>query len=86
MLRFSKTKIAKEEFYGVKKTIKTWDVDVDNMAISKLIELSETKYNFKYLIEYLGKVIRPLVLTLPKIIGYFKTFKHKDGDKDTKTI
>ena len=56
------------------------------MAISKLIELNETKYNFKYLIGYLGKVIRPLVLTLPKIIGYFKTFKHKDGDKDTKTI
>ena len=75
MLRFSKTKAAKEEFYGVKKTIKTWDVDVDNMVISKLIE---TKYNFKYLIGYLDKVIGPLVLILPKVNRYFKTFKDKD--------
>lgn len=53
------------------------------ILISKLVE---TKTNSSYLTRYLGKVIRPLVLTLPKIIGYFKTFKHKDGDKDTKTI
>ena len=31
-----------------------------------------------YLIGYLGKVIRPLVLVLPKISGYIKTFKVKD--------
>ena len=29
--------------------------------------------------------IRPLVLILPKMSGYFKTFKVKDTDKD-KTI
>ena len=29
---------------------------------------------------YLGKVIRPLVLIMPKMNGYFKTLK--DGDKD----
>ena len=34
------------------------------------------------MIGYLGKVIRPVVLIMPKISGYFKTFKAKDGDKD----
>ena len=33
MLRFIKTKVAKGKFYGVKKTIETWDVDVDNIFI-----------------------------------------------------
>ena len=37
MLSFNKTKVAKEEFYDVKKSIKIWDIDVDNIAISKLI-------------------------------------------------
>ena len=37
MLRFNKTKVAKEELYDVKKSIKIWDIDVDNIAISKLI-------------------------------------------------
>ena len=30
----------------------------------------------------LDKVIRPLILILPEMSGYFKTFKVKDGDKD----
>ena len=34
------------------------------------------------LIEYLGKTARPLVLVIPKMSGYVKTFKVKDGDKD----
>ena len=29
-----------------------------------------------------NKVRRPLVLILPKMSGYVKTFKVKDGDKD----
>ena len=32
--------------------------------------------------EYLDEVIRSLVLILPKISGYVKAFKVKDGDKD----
>ena len=35
MLIFCKIKVAKEEFYGTKKLIKFWDVDVDNIVISK---------------------------------------------------
>ena len=57
-----------------KKPIKVWDVNVDNVVISKLIE---TKNNSKYLIEYLDDVIRPLVLILPKMSGYVKIFKKK---------
>ena len=34
------------------------------------------------MIEYLGKTARPLVLVIPKMSGYVKTFKVKDGDKD----
>ena len=75
MLRFEKTKIAKEKFYAAKKAINIWDVNVT----SKLVK---TKTNSKYLIGYLGKVIRPLVLILFKMSGYVKTFKVKDGDKD----
>ena len=37
MLRFDETKIAKEEFYGAKKPLKIWDVNVSNKVISKLV-------------------------------------------------
>ena len=79
MLKFGETKIAKETFYAAKKPIKIWDFNVDNIVTSKL---SKTKTNSKYLIGYLDKVITPLVLIMPKMSGYVKTFKVKDGDKD----
>ena len=69
----------KEKNFGAKKPIKIWYVDVNNIVISKLVE---TKTNSKYLIGYLDKLIRPLDLILPKMSGYVKTFKVKDGDKD----
>ena len=53
MLRFGETKIAKDKFYAAKKPINTWDVNVDNKVISKLVK---TKSNFKYLIGYLDKL------------------------------
>ena len=74
MLRSDERKVAKEGFYGNKKPIKIWDVDIDDIAVSILIE---KKTNFKYLIGYLDKVIRPLVLTLPKMSGYVKTLNVK---------
>ena len=58
-----------------KKPIKIWDVNVDNIVISKLIK---AKPNCKYLIRYLDKDIKPLVLIMPKMSGYVKTFKVKD--------
>ena len=40
MQRFGNTKVAKEECYGVKKKKKkkNWDVNVDNIAVTKLIK------------------------------------------------
>ena len=77
MLRFGETKVIQEKFYAAKKPIKIWDVNVDNIVILKLVK---TKTNSKYLIGYSHKAIRPLVLIMPKMIGYVKTFKVKDKD------
>ena len=79
MLRFGETKVTKEKFDVAKKLIKIWDVNVDNIVISKLVK---TKTNSKYLIGYLDKAIRPLVLIMPTMSGYVKTFKTKEGNKN----
>ena len=47
----------------------------DIIVVSKLVK---TKTVSKYLIENLDKVVRPLVLIMPKMSGYVKTFKVKD--------
>ena len=47
MLRFGETKVSKEKFYRARKPINIWDVNVDNIVISKLVE---SKVNSKYLI------------------------------------
>ena len=53
-------------FGEIKKPINIWDVNVDNIVISKLIE---TKTSSKYLIGIkFGKAIRPLVLIITKWI------------------
>ena len=54
MVRFGVTEIAKKKFYAAKKSLKIWDVNVDNIVISKLVK---TKTNSKYLIGYLDKAI-----------------------------
>ena len=79
MLILDQKKIKKEEFYGVQETINICNVDFSNIDISKL---TETKNDSKYLIGYLDEVIRAIDLILPKISGYVKTFKEKDGEKD----
>ena len=79
MLRFGETKVAKKKFYGGKKLIKSYVVNADSKANSKLVE---TKTNSNYLIGYLDKVIIALVLILSKMSGYIKTFKVKDVDKN----
>ena len=77
MVRFEEREIAKERFDAAKRPIKIWDVNVDNKFILKLVK---TKINSKYLIGYLDKVIRTLVLIMPKTSGYVKTFKVNEGD------
>ena len=73
MLRFYKTKVTKEKFYRAKKPVNIWDVNADNIVVSKLIK---RKSNSKHLIGYLDEVIKSLVLILPKIgrRRYVKTF------------
>ena len=64
----------------LQNNIKIGNYNVDNIVYSKLVK---TKTNSKYLIGVkLDKVIRPLVLIMPKISGYVKTFKVKERDKD----
>ena len=66
--------------FMLQNNIKIGNYNVDNIVYSKLVK---TKTNSKYLIGVkLDKVIRPLVLIMPKISGYVKTFKVKEGDKD----
>ena len=73
ILSFDERKVAtKKKIMTKKNTIKIWDTYVDNIGISKLIE---TNNKSKYLIRYLDEVIRALVLILPKISEYVKTFK-----------
>ena len=77
MVRFRDREKAKEKFYAAKRPIKIWDVNVDNVVISKLVK---TKTNSNSLMEYLDKAIRSLILIMPKMSGYVKTFKVKEGD------
>ena len=76
VLRFGKTRVANVEFFGAKKPKQTWDVNHDNIVITKLIE---AKTNSKYLIGYLD-VMRPVVFILPKVNGYVKTFEDKNNE------
>ena len=72
--------IAKEKFYAAKKPINIWDINIENIVISKLVKENT---NSKYLIRIeFDKAIRPLVLIMPKMSGYVKIFKVKEGDKD----
>ena len=63
----------KKKVYTPKKALVVWNVNIDS---SKRIEI---KTNVNYLIGYLDKVIKLLVLILPKISGYVKIFKDKNN-------
>ena len=77
MVKLGEREIAKEKFYDAKRPIKIWDLNVDNIVVSKLAKI---KTNSKYLIGYLDKAIKPLVLIMPKMSRYVKTFRFKKGD------
>ena len=65
LLRFGKTKVAKEEFYGAKK--------------KKLIIQLFQNNSSKYLNGYLDDVIQSFVFILPKMSEYVKAFKEKNN-------
>ena len=81
-MRFGETKKVKEKFYCAKIPRNIWDVNVDNIVISKLVK---TKTNSKYLNGYLDKVIRTLVFILSKIVDMLRHLKIKPEIK-IKTI
>ena len=86
MLRFGETLVVKERILWCKKKKKkkkNWDDCVNNIVISKLVEI---KNNSRYLIGYLDKIISPLVLILPKMSEYGRTFKVKDRNKNSNNI
>ena len=56
-MRIGETKIVKETFYAAKRPVKTWDINVDNLVISKLIK---TKTNCNYFTGYLDKVYKTI--------------------------
>ena len=47
LLKFRKTKVAKEKFYPTKTTINIWDINIDS-----IVKKDEIKNSSKYLIEY----------------------------------
>ena len=50
-----------------------------------IIQLSQ-KQKLILSIGYVDKSIKPLVLIIPKMSGYVKTFKVTDGDKNNKLM
>ena len=73
MLKSCKTNAAKEKLYGAEKTVSIRDVNVNNIAISYLIE---TKNNWKHLAAYLDEVIKPSILILPEMSGWVDILKY----------
>ena len=45
MVRFGEIEIAKVTFYASKKPIKIWDVNVDDIVISKLVKTKTININ-----------------------------------------
>ena len=76
-MRIGETKATKRKSFMLQKNL--WDVNVDNIVISKLVK---TKTNSKYLIGYFDKDIKPLVLIMLEMSGYVETFKVKDGHRN----
>ena len=75
MLRFSESKVAKEKLYGAKKTANIWDVNVDNVVVSKLIKTKTNPYVFDCILKMMLLLLKPVALMLLKLSGYVKTFK-----------
>ena len=75
-LNFDDKKIKKRDFYKNKKAFQIDDIDVNKMLVSKKepYQKRTTKNALKYFIGYNNDVIRPLLVRLPQITGYFKKF------------
>ena len=72
-----------------KKTFMVRKTNICNVDINNIVAWNfiETNNNFKFLIEYLDEVIKPLVLILPKLSRYTKKKnKDKGGNRKNKLL
>ena len=72
-----------KSFKVQRKSIKRLMLMLMICLCQKIIKI---KSNSMYLIGYLNKVVRPLVLILPKRNKYIKNLNVRDEDKDKLTI
>ena len=55
-----------------------WIIYLSQNSLHLVTVIFITKTNSKYLIGSLDKAIRPLILIMPRMSGYVKTFKVED--------
>ena len=73
-VNFNDKKIRKNDFYKNKKINNVYDVDVNNILLSKK-ESYDTKNSLKYFIGYNDNdIIKPLCIRLPQMSGYARKF------------
>ena len=79
MLRFGETKLTKEKLYTANMPTNMLDVSVDNIVENnnKKNNNNWKKANSKYLVGYLDKAIRPIVLIRPKSVDVLRHLKLK---------
>ena len=75
MVKFGKIEMARKSLILKKKPTQILDDNVDIIVISKLVK---TETNSKYFVGYLDKGVILLVLIMPKMSGYSKTFEIED--------
>ena len=77
-IKFGDEKVNKRSFYKNKEPFKVEDIDISKILVSKKETYGEK--SFRYFIGYNDDVVRPLCITIPQMVGYFKHFKNNDKD------
>ena len=73
-IHFNNNKIRKSTFYKNKKINNIYNIDVNDLSVSKK-ESYGNKNSLKYFIGYNDNVIiRPLCIRLPQMTGYVRKF------------
>ena len=75
VINFQDKKINKKDFYNNEKEFKIKDIDLNKILISEPESYGNNNAK-KYIIGYNDNTIRPLHISLPKMNGYIKYFKH----------
>ena len=71
-LKFGDKEISKRKFYDNKKLFERDSIDVNKIEVSKG-KLNKENNSYRYSIGYDDDdVIRPIVIELPQMVGYYK--------------